>query len=127
MSKESLFMIKPSEQGQLIGEEATRTAIGLSLKVRLLGEKTLTQEEAILIYQLFTAEPWFPAYIDYLISGPILVYLTEGDQAIEKTLETRELVRGKYAEDRQRNAIHAPKDEENLERNLEAFKVIFQL
>lgn len=125
MPPESLFMTKPGPRERVVRQDAVGTAMSLGLAVRLLGEKILTPDEAHLIYHTYEGEEWFPAFLDYLTSGQVAVYLTEGERAVERTIEVRNAVRARHAEDRRKNAIHAPKNEEAFRENLEQFRQIF--
>lgn len=78
-----------------------------------------------LYYKDFKDETWFPSFMEYLISGEISVYFTEGKEAIKKTLEVKRLVREKHARDRQKNAIHAPKREKGVQETREIIRRIF--
>lgn len=127
MKSESCFIIKPDkERHHLIAEDAVKIAIELGLKPYFMGEKKLSLDEAIAFYKDFKDESWFSEFAEYLISGDIKAYFTEGDEAIEKTLEVKRRVREKYAVDKQKNAIHAPKEEQNVEETRELIKKIFQ-
>jgi len=126
MSKESLFVIKPDEKSEQIAQEAIDIAIKLGLVVSPIGGKILTFEEARMLYQLFEKEDWFQAFMEYLTSGEIKAYLTEGEEVIEKTLEVKRQVRKKYARDQRRNAIHSPKTEEDARQNIELFRRVFK-
>jgi nucleoside diphosphate kinase len=125
MSKESLIMTKPdprkSEIQRAILNECSKKGLG----VYLLGEKKLTIEDVYLIYDKFIAENWFKEFADYITSKEVSAYVTEGNDAVEKTLEVRNEIRNRYAEDRKKNAVHAPKEEESVEEYLRKFKIIF--
>ena len=125
MSKESLFLIKPGEKSERIAREAVDAATSLNLIVSFMGRKVLAPEEAIELYRPFEREPWFSDFMSYMTSGATQVYLTEGEGAIEKTLEVRRRVRKIFAIDRRRNAIHSPKTKEDSRRNIELFRRIF--
>lgn len=125
MSPESLFMTKPGPRERVVRQDAVGTALEFGLSVEFLGEKTLTLEEAHLVYKDFEQEDWFSTFAEYLTSGPIAVYLTEGESAIETTLHVRDEIRSRHSENRRKNAIHAPKNEDAFRKNLEQFRRIF--
>lgn len=124
---ESAFIIKPDEEKHdLVAEDAVKIAVELGLTSFLMGKKKLSYEEAVSLYTDFKNEPWFPSFMEYLTSGEISAYFTEGEGAIEKTLEVKKRVREKYAKDRQKDAIHAPKIERSVQKTRELIKKIFQ-
>lgn len=124
---ESCFVIKPdAEKHNLVAEDAVKIANELGLTPFLMGKKKLSYEEAVSFYKDFKNEPWFDSFMDYLTSGEISAYLTKGNQAIEKTLEVKKRVREKHAKDRQRDAIHAPKERRSVQETRELIKKIFQ-
>jgi nucleoside diphosphate kinase len=126
MKNESCFIIKPDkERRHLIAEDAMRIAMELGLKPYLMGEKKLSLDEAIAFYKDFKDELWFSDFVEYLMSGEIKAYFTEGDGAIEKTIEVKRRVREKYAIDRQKNAIHVPKKEKSVQETRELIRRIF--
>lgn len=123
---ESCFVIKPDEEKHdLIAEDAVKIAVELGLTPFLLGKKKLSYEEAVSFYTDFKDEPWFPSFMEYLTSGEISAYFTEGEGAIDKTLEVKRLVREKYTRDRQKDAIHAPKREQSVQETRDLISRIF--
>jgi nucleoside diphosphate kinase len=124
---ESCFFIKPDhEKHDMITEDAVKIAVELGLTPFLMGKKKLSYEEAVSFYKGFKDEPWFPSFMEYLTSGVITAYFTEGEGAIEKTLEVKRLVREKHARDRQQDAIHAPKREHTVQETREIIRQIFE-
>lgn len=124
---ESCFVIKPDhEKHDMIAEDAVKIAVELGLTPFLMGKKKLSYEEAVEFYKGFKDEPWFPSFMEYLTSGEITAYFTEGEGAIEKTLEVKRLVREKHARDRQRDAIHAPKREHTVQETRDIIRKIFE-
>jgi len=127
VNNESCFVIKPDEEKHdLIAEDAVKIAVELGLTPFLMGKKKLSYEEAVSFYKDFKDEAWFPSFMEYLTSGEISAYFTEGEGAIEKTLEVKRLVREKHARDRQRDSIHAPKRETSVQETREVIRRIFQ-
>lgn len=125
-NNESCFVIKPdAEKHHLVAEDAVKIAIELGLEPFLMGKKKLSYEEAVAFYKDFKDEVWFPSFMEYLTSGEISAYFTQGEGAIEKTLEVKKRVREKHAIDRQRDAIHAPKRQKSAQETRELIRKIF--
>lgn len=126
-NNESCFVIKPDEEiHHLIAEDAVKIAVELGLTPFLMGKKKLAFDEAVAFYKDFKDEPWFFDFMGYLTSGDISAYFTEGEGAIEKTLEVKEKIREKYTIDRQKDAIHAPKRKRSVQETRELIRKIFE-
>ena len=126
MSRESLIMTKPGSQELSVRHDIYTECLLAGLDVNLLGNKKLKKEDVYLIYGEYSQEEWFTKFVDYLTSGEIAVFVTGGNGAVEKTLEIRDRIRNKYATDRERNAVHAPKTEEAAEEGLKKAEQIFE-
>lgn len=125
MKEWSCFLIKPDqERSDLIAMDAVKIALDLGLTVCLVGEKKLSLQEAVAFYKDFNEESWFFEFIKYLMSGNVKAYFTDGEGAIEKTLEIKKMIREKYAIDKQKNAIHAPKEKKDIQ---EAYRLIVEI
>ena len=90
----------------------------LGLTVVFIGSKILTLDEARELYWPLQDEPWFREFMTYLISGEVRAYWTTGEDAMSRTLNVKEQTRARFARDRQRNAIHAPKTENDFSHNI---------
>jgi len=122
----SCFIIKPDrERCCIIAEDAIKIATELGLKTYFLGEKTLSLDEVIALYEDFQGDIWFTEFTEYLMSGEVKAYFTEGDNAIIKTLEVKRRIREKYAINVQKNAIHAPKREISVQKTRNLIELIF--
>lgn len=106
--EKSCFLIKPGKESDLIAINAVKIAESLGLTVNFKGSEVLSLKEASAFYKEFEKEPWFFQFMAYFTSGEVRAYFTEGEDAIEKTLEVKRQIRAKYAIDKQKNAIHAP-------------------
>lgn len=117
MTKEqTLSIIKPDAvKKNLIGEILSRFEKG-GLKVVATKMKHLSREEAEGFYAVHKERPFFNDLVDFMTSGPIVISVLEGDNAI---LKNRELmgatnpkdaapgtIRADFAESIQTNAVH---------------------
>ena len=86
------------------------------LKVVAAKMMWLSRPKAAEFYAVHKERPFFPALIDFMVSGPVLVSVLEGENAIAKNRELMgatdpakaapNTIRKDFAESIQRNAVH---------------------
>tara|TARA_B100001123_G_C15270303_1_gene1010059 strand:+ start:1548 stop:1958 length:411 start_codon:yes stop_codon:yes gene_type:complete len=94
-------------------------------------ELQLTKEQAQKFYSVHSEKPFYDELCDFMISGPIIVQMLEGKDAINlyrKVMgatnpeEAEEnTIRKKFANSIQENAVHGSDSEENAVKELEFF------
>ncbi|MDD2643899.1 MAG: nucleoside-diphosphate kinase [Methanobacteriaceae archaeon] len=131
MMEKSFVMMKPDAVARrLMGKILTRfEEKGLQLKaIKLM---TISEDLAKEHYGEHSEKPFFNDLVDYIISGPVLAMVIEGDDAIslirkmvgatnpqEAELGT---IRGDYGIQTGRNIIHASDAPESAEREIGLF------
>lgn len=87
MSELTFSIIKPDAvERNLIGDILKMISdSGLKIKATKLIHMTRTQAEGF--YAVHKERPFFGELIDYMVSGPVLVSVLEGDNAIERYRE----------------------------------------
>jgi nucleoside-diphosphate kinase len=117
MSKEqTLSIIKPDAvQKNHVGEILSRFEKG-GLKIAALKMKQLTREEAEGFYAVHKERPFFKDLVDFMISGPVVISVLEGERAIQKNRELMGAtnpkdaapgtIRADFAESIDANAVH---------------------
>jgi nucleoside-diphosphate kinase len=117
MSKEqTLSIIKPDAvQKNHIGEILSRFEKG-GLKIAALKMKQLTREEAEGFYAVHKERPFFKDLVDFMISGPVVISVLEGKNAIQKNRDLMGAtnpkdaapgtIRADFAESIDANAVH---------------------
>ncbi len=120
---QTLFMIKPDAvQRNLVGrilariEEAGFTVRGVSMQ-------KMSQADAEEFYAVHKERPFFPALVEYMTSGPIVVCVLERDDAVNTLRETigatdpaeaaPGTIRRDYGLSKQANSCHASDSPEN--------------
>lgn len=112
----TLSIIKPDAVSKnLIGEIINRFEKG-GLRVAAAKMMHLTQKQAEQFYAVHQARPFFPALVSFISSGPVLVQVLEGENAI---LRNREImgatnpkdaapgtIRADFADSIDHNAVH---------------------
>lgn len=117
MSKEqTLSIIKPDAvQKNHIGEILSRFEKG-GLKIAAIKMKQLSREEAEGFYAVHKERPFFKDLIDFMISGPVVISVLEGENAIQKNRDlmgatnpkeaASGTIRADFAESIDANAVH---------------------
>ena len=99
------------------------------LKILEKKELNLTKEQAQEFYAVHSDKPFFNDLCDFMTSGPIIVQMLEGDNAIElyRTImgstnpeEAEEnTIRKKFATSIEENAVHGSDSSENAKKEIE--------
>jgi nucleoside-diphosphate kinase len=117
MTKEkTLSIIKPDATAKKhIGEILSRFEKG-GLKIVAAKMKHLTKEEAEGFYAVHQERPFFKDLVDFMISGPVLISVLEGEGAIGKNRELMGAtnpkeaapgtIRADFADSIDANAVH---------------------
>jgi nucleoside-diphosphate kinase len=117
MSQErTLSIIKPDAVSKnVIGQIYTRFE-GAGLKVVAAQMKHLSRGEAEAFYAVHSARPFFKDLVDFMVSGPVMIQVLEGDQAIAKNRDLMGAtdpkkaapgtIRADFADSIDANAVH---------------------
>ena len=91
----------------------------------------LTRERAEGFYAVHKERPFFPELVEFMTSGPVLVQVLEGENAIEKNREVMGAtnpaeaapgtVRADFASEITENAVHGSDSPENAEIEIDFF------
>ena len=102
-------------------------------KLRIIAQKRilLSKEKAEGFYFIHKEKPFFNDLIAYMTSGPVVVQILEGDNAILKYREVmgstnpvnadNGTIRKEYAINIQENSVHGSDSEENVKIEIEYF------
>ena len=124
MTKERTFsIIKPDAvERNKIGEI---TAMLESAGLRIVASKRikLNQEKAAQFYGIHKDKPFFQSLCDFMCSGPIIVQVLEGENAVQKNRDimgatnpdeaAEGTIRKKYAISLEKNSVHGSDSPEN--------------
>lgn len=127
----SLVIIKPDGVAKkVVGEIISRfEKAGLEIdRIRVLN---MDKSIALTHYQEHKGKPYFEKLINYMISGPSIVMVVKGENAISKTRElmgptdpskaSKGTIRGDFGTDITINVIHGSDCSENAEREINIF------
>lgn len=112
----TLSIIKPDAVAKnVIGEIITRFEKG-GLRIAAAKMMHLTKAQAEKFYGVHSARPFFPALVAFMSSGPVLVQVLEGNNAIAKNREIMGAtnpkdaapgtIRADFADSIDHNAVH---------------------
>jgi nucleoside-diphosphate kinase len=123
MHERTLSIIKPDAvQNRLIGAIIQRFE---KAGLKVVGAKMLhlTKKAAEGFYAVHKERPFFEGLVEFMISGPVLVMVLEGENAVAKNRELmgatdpskalKGTIRGDFAESIDRNAVHGSDSVDN--------------
>lgn len=116
MTERTLNLIKPDGvKKSLIGEVLGRFEKA-GLKIRALKLVRLTREQAEGFYRVHREKPFFSSLVEFMISGPIVAVLLEGEDAIGRVRTLMGAtdpkkadvgtIRREFADSIERNIVH---------------------
>ncbi|WP_100182619.1 nucleoside-diphosphate kinase [Candidatus Nitrosotenuis aquarius] len=133
MSEQTLFIVKPDAVarklvGQIIARFETK-----GFKILKLKMFTFTKAQAQEFYSVHNTKPFFGELVDFITSGPVVVAVIEGNNAVATTrilvgaTKSYEAapgsIRGDFGLGISDNIIHASDSKENFEKEA---KVVFE-
>ena len=130
-NQKTLSIIKPDAVKAGHVEAINLMIVKAGLKILKKKELNLTKEEAQEFYSVHSEKPFYNDLCEFMISGPIIVQMLEGDNAIElyRTImgstnpeEAEEnTIRKKFATSIEENAVHGSDSSENAKKEIEFF------
>jgi nucleoside-diphosphate kinase len=112
----TLSIIKPDAVAKNVVGQILARFEGAGLKVVAAKMKQLSRAEAEGFYDVHRARPFFKDLVDFMVSGPVMIQVLEGDGAIAKNRELmgatdpkkadKGTIRADFAESIDANAVH---------------------
>lgn len=131
MIQQTLSIIKPDATKRNLVGEILAVLEQNNFKIKGLKMVQLNQAQAEGFYAEHQGKPFFEALVDFMMSGPIVVAVIEGENAIERyrTLmgatdpEKREkgTIRDRYALSYRENSVHGSDSENAAKREIAYF------
>ena len=81
--EQTLSIIKPDAVERNLEEEIKKIFLKKNLKILKLKKIQISKDEAAEFYKVHQTKPFYDRLCDYLSSGPIVVMVLEGENAIE--------------------------------------------
>ena len=101
--------------------------------LRIVGQKRiqLSRDQAEAFYEVHKERPFYGSLCDFMTSGPVVVQVLEGDQAVERNREVMGAtnpaeaasgtIRADFAESIEANSVHGSDSAENAAREIAFF------
>ncbi|NDB46425.1 MAG: nucleoside-diphosphate kinase [Nitrososphaeria archaeon] len=133
MSEQTLFIVKPDAVARkLVGQIIARFEVK-GFKILKLKMFTFSKAQAQEFYSVHSSKPFFGELVDFITSGPVVVAVIEGNNAVATTrilvgaTKSYEAapgsIRGDFGLGISDNIIHASDSKENFEKEA---KVVFE-
>ncbi|GIW39862.1 MAG: nucleoside diphosphate kinase [Candidatus Binatia bacterium] len=116
MVERTLGIVKPDAVARNLVGEVLRRAEQAGLRIVGLKFLRLTPSDAARFYVVHKDKPFYRSLVGFMSEGPVLVFVLEGENAIEKWREVMGptdpakaapgTVRGDFGTDIERNAVH---------------------
>ena len=131
MTELTLSIIKPDAvRKRLIGEIIARIEKG-GLQIAAMRMTSLSKREAETFYEVHREKHFFDSLTDFMSSGPIVVAILRGENAVSRYRElmgatnpkdaVSGTIRRDFASDVEKNAVHGSDSPENAEREIHFF------
>ncbi len=129
--EQTLSIIKPDAVERNLGDIIKSIFIKNNLKIKESKKIHLTKDEAAEFYKVHQSKPFYNDLCSYLSSGPIIVMILEGDNAIlanrklmgaTNPMEAEEkTIRKLYGISIDKNSVHGSDSVENAKKEIEFF------
>ena len=127
----TLSIIKPDAVERSINGQIISMLEGGALKIVAQRMATITREEAKLFYAEHKERPFFEELVEYMTSGPVILQVLEGEDAINKNRKImgatnpaeadKGTIRAEFGLDVGRNSIHGSDSPESAKREISIF------
>ena len=131
MIQQTLSIIKPDAVERNLENKIKIFFEEKNLKIIKSKKVQITQEEASEFYKVHQTKPFYEALCTYLSSGPIVVMILEGEEAISKNRQLmgatdphkaeEGTLRKMYGVSIDKNSVHGSDSSENAKKEMEFF------
>jgi len=131
MIQQTLSIIKPDAVERNLLEDIKKKFLENKLKIVKTKKIQITKEEALEFYKVHQSKPFYEKLCGYLSSGPIVVMILEGENAIQ---ENRRImgatdpknaeegtIRKQYGISIDKNSIHGSDSPDNAKKEIDFF------
>jgi len=129
--EQTLSIIKPDAvKKNVIGKILDRFESN-GLRIAAIKKIQLTKEQASKFYEVHKDKPFFNELVEFMTSGPVVVSVLEGEDAVAKNRKLMGAtnpkeaepgtIRADFAESIDANAVHGSDSLENAKREIEFF------
>ena len=131
MIQQTLSIIKPDAVERNLIEKIKEIFSKNKLKIIKTKKIQITKDEAAEFYKVHQTKPFYDRLCSYLSSGPIVVMILEGDNAIQENrkimgatdpLKAEEgTIRKKYGVSIDKNSVHGSDSPDNAKKEIDFF------
>ncbi len=131
MIQQTLSIIKPDAIERNLSEKIKEEFIKNKLKITKIKKIQITKDEAAEFYKVHQTKPFYEKLCSYLSSGPIIVMVLEGKNAITENRKIMGATDPKNAEDGtlrkkygisiDKNSVHGSDSEVNAKKEIDFF------
>ena len=131
MIQQTLSIIKPDAVERNLSESIKKKFLENKLRIVKIKKIQITKDEAAEFYKVHQAKPFYEKLCSYLSSGPIVVMILEGENAIQ---ENRKImgatdpknaeegtIRKQYGISIDKNSIHGSDSPDNAKKEIDFF------
>ena len=131
MIQQTLSIIKPDAVERNLSEDIKKKFLENKLKIIKIKKIQITKDEASEFYKVHQSKPFYEKLCNYLSSGPIVVMILEGENAIK---ENRRImgatdpknaeegtIRKQYGISIDKNSVHGSDSPENAKKEIDFF------
>ena len=129
--EQTLSIIKPDAVERNLADEIKKIFIKNSLNIKNSKKIHLTKDEAAEFYKVHQSKPFYNDLCAYLSSGPIVVMILEGENAVKLNRKLMGATNPKDAEERtirkmygisiDKNSVHGSDSTENAKKEIDFF------
>ncbi len=119
----TLSIIKPDAVSKNLIGSVTKVFDDAGFRIAAMKMKQLTRPEAEGFYYVHKERPFFGELVEFMISGPVVIIVLEGDNVIARNREimgatdpaeaAEGTIRANWAGSKQNNIVHGSDSEEN--------------
>tara|TARA_B100000029_G_C17576112_1_gene958208 strand:- start:1567 stop:1971 length:405 start_codon:yes stop_codon:yes gene_type:complete len=131
MIQQTLSIIKPDAVERNLSESIKKKFLENKLRIVKIKKIQITKDEAAEFYKVHQAKPFYEKLCSYLSSGPIVVMILEGENAIQ---ENRKImgatdpknaeegtIRKQYGISIDKNSVHGSDSPDNAKKEIDFF------
>ncbi|CAI3946999.1 Nucleoside diphosphate kinase (Ndk) (PDB:1B4S) [Commensalibacter communis] len=127
----TLSILKPDATRRNLTGKINAVIEGTGLKIVAQKRLQLTQAQAEAFYAVHKERPFFGELVSFMISGPVVVQVLEGEDAVQKNRDIMgatnpkdaapHTVRAQFAESIEANSVHGSDSAENAANEIKFF------
>jgi len=131
MAQRTFSIIKPDATRRNLTGAINKKIEDSGLRIIAQKRMHLTADQAGKFYEVHKERPFYGELVEFMTSGPVVVQVLQGDDAVKKYREVMGdtnpanaaagTIRAEYAEDIGANSVHGSDSEENAVKEIEFF------